>query len=453
MYHLTNNANFKLRKIRPANNSTLGGKWEPGIFLSRSVEAWVNGYGYWRPWVVEFDTTALEPGDLVFESGYAGEVLVKANAFGRLKLLRVVPLDAHCREVFGERGWTEDTSGTDFQTGDKLPDRQRPGEMRGYRYPGDARNEPPEWRKAYRKRVSNHARLKATQESIDSLFEAPQGLKLLVQITYESGDSGVYPALVSRETRPDCRRRGEWRLTLFDDHETEDGVLDGVVHINFNLKNLTLKDVYAVPNIRKSLAKAFGIMAGRAEDPVSSVKFSDGNPGTGYKPELYFEAAGKIDDCWMDPSGDMHPVEHTTHDEWARDYLLGKKGWSIDQGGGEKALYELGWIRLVLERGWLSGGPMTYQLYVSHGEKSPNRAQIAELERIGIEREFEVTIDGPGSSGYVLYKPPVVMAESWVDQIFEDWDPDELGAFWMTPGGELIPTEGQPQVPSQFTTL
>jgi len=63
-----------------------------------------------------------------------------------------------------------------------------------------------------------------------------------------------------------------------------------------------------------------------------------------------------------------------------------------------------------------------------------------------------VTIDGPGSSGYVLYKPPVVMAESWVDQIFEDWDPDELGAFWM-PGGELIPTEGQPQVPSQFTTL
>ena len=292
----------------------------------------------------------------------------------------------------------------------------------------------------------------STQESIDSLFEAPQGLKLLVQITYESGDSGVYPALVSRETRPDCRRRGEWRLTLFDDHETEDGVLDGVVHINFNLKNLTLKDVYAVPNIRKSLAKAFGIMAGRAEDPVSSVKFSDGNPGTGYKPELYFEAAGKIDDCWMDPSGDMHPVEHTTHDEWARDYLLGKKGWSIDQGGGEKALYELGWIRLVLERGWLSGGPMTYQLYVSHREKSPNRAQIAELERIGIEREFEVTIDGPGSSGYVLYKPPVVMAESWVDQIFEDWDPDELGAFWM-PGGELIPTEGQPQVPSQFTTL
>jgi hypothetical protein len=160
MYHLTNSANFKLRKVHPANNTTLGGVWEPGIFLARSVEAWVNGHGYWRPWVVEFDTAALEPGDLVFESGYSGEVLVKASAYSRLKVLRVVPLDAHCREVFGERGWTEDSFGTDFRSGEKLSDERARGEMRDYHYAGDARTEPEEWRKAYRKRVSKHAKMR-----------------------------------------------------------------------------------------------------------------------------------------------------------------------------------------------------------------------------------------------------------------------------------------------------
>ena len=54
MYHLTTRANFRLNpKMRAQNNSTLGGDWEPGIFLGESVEYWVNGYGYWRPWVVD----------------------------------------------------------------------------------------------------------------------------------------------------------------------------------------------------------------------------------------------------------------------------------------------------------------------------------------------------------------------------------------------------------------
>jgi hypothetical protein len=159
MYHLTTTADFKLRpRKRPTNNTTMGGSWESGIFLCRSPEAWVNGHGYWRPWVVEFDTTALEPGDLSFEKGYSGEVLVKASAYPRLRILRVVPLDAHCREIFGERGWTENSLGTDFRSGENLPAEQPRREMRGYRYPGDARNEPGDWQKAYSKRVSSHAK-------------------------------------------------------------------------------------------------------------------------------------------------------------------------------------------------------------------------------------------------------------------------------------------------------
>lgn len=154
MYHLTTRADFKLDpKARPQNNSTLGGDWEPGVFLGLSVEHWVNGFGYWRPWVVEFDTSALLHEDIVFSEG--GESLVSASAYPRLLIKRVVPLDAHCREQFGECGWTEQFFETDFRTG--LPISCAPGGQRGYHYAGDARQEPADWRKAYARRVKRYA--------------------------------------------------------------------------------------------------------------------------------------------------------------------------------------------------------------------------------------------------------------------------------------------------------
>ena len=156
MYQVTDTADFKLKPAkRPTNNSTLGGDWDPGIFLADSVEAWVNGYGYWRPWVVEFDVSGLQPGDYKFREGR--EVLVKAEAYPRLQLIRVVPLDAHCREIFGEYGWTEQFFETDFQTNEPI-DLSLRFPIRGYHYPGDARNESADWQAYYKKRVKDYAR-------------------------------------------------------------------------------------------------------------------------------------------------------------------------------------------------------------------------------------------------------------------------------------------------------
>lgn len=155
MYHLTTQADFKLDpKKRPRNNTTLGGDWAPGIFLGVDVEHWVNGFGYWRPWVVEVDTSGLTDGDVTFFEG--GEALVAAAAYPRLRIIRVVPLDAHCREVFGEHGWTESFFGTDFLTGQAI-DRSH-GAHRGYRYSGGVKLLSGEWRKAYARRVKIFAK-------------------------------------------------------------------------------------------------------------------------------------------------------------------------------------------------------------------------------------------------------------------------------------------------------
>lgn len=161
LYHLADKADFRLDPtFRPQNNTTWGGNYPPGIFLGSSVEAWVNGYGYWRPWVVEFEA----PSDLRqlegVSGGYSGEVFVPAEHFDRLRLVRVVPLDAHCREQFGDYGWTERWFGTTFDTEEPIPpeDENNYFRWRGYRYPGDARQADSGWRARYEKRVKEFER-------------------------------------------------------------------------------------------------------------------------------------------------------------------------------------------------------------------------------------------------------------------------------------------------------
>lgn len=152
LYHLADKVDFKLDpKRHPENNTTLGGNWpEAGIFLSDSVERWVNGYGYWRPWVVEFEVV----GSLDEFRGYSGEVFVPAEKYDQLRIKRVLPLDAHCREEFQDWGWTESYFETDFETNEPISGRL-PG---GYRYPGDARQVSATWQAYYKKRVTDFRR-------------------------------------------------------------------------------------------------------------------------------------------------------------------------------------------------------------------------------------------------------------------------------------------------------
>ena len=157
LYHLTDTVDFRLDpNYRPQNNTTWGGDLSPRIFLTPRVETWVNGYGYWRPWVVEF---SVDPAIYDFEwatGGYGGEVEVRAENYDMLRITRVLPLDAWCRETYGEFGWVEMWEERTFDTREviEIGSWSRPlNPPRGYRYPGDARRESASWQREYAERV------------------------------------------------------------------------------------------------------------------------------------------------------------------------------------------------------------------------------------------------------------------------------------------------------------
>jgi len=168
MYHLTTKVDFKLDpKKRPENNTTLGGSMPPGIFLGASVESWVNGYGYWRPWVVCFNVPTNADTFEGAVGGYSGELYVPAAFYDRLRIERVIPLDAWCREEYGSWGWVEEDDGLTFDTEQPItavPDTFHATSWdqiypwKGYRYPGDARQTDPAWQARYKKRVAKYGR-------------------------------------------------------------------------------------------------------------------------------------------------------------------------------------------------------------------------------------------------------------------------------------------------------
>jgi hypothetical protein len=146
LYHLTNKAKFKLDpNYAPTDNSIaiVDRSGNTGIYLARNVEPWVNGHGYWRPFVAEIlaDPSALE-NDTVGRWG--GEIFVPASRFDKLKVRRVIPLDAYAREEYGQHGWIENSLGIEFDTGNKITATSYEYPFRGYTYNGDVRMMSPE---------------------------------------------------------------------------------------------------------------------------------------------------------------------------------------------------------------------------------------------------------------------------------------------------------------------
>jgi hypothetical protein len=144
MYHLTDRAKFKLDpKKMPRDNSVSieDRSGRAGIYLGKNVEGWVNGYGYWRPFVVEFDVDPSVKDDPGVHGRYGGEMFIPAASFDKLTIKRVIPLDAHAREEYGEYGWIEDALEREFDTGNPIKQRgmlepyQRPFPG-GYHYTG-----------------------------------------------------------------------------------------------------------------------------------------------------------------------------------------------------------------------------------------------------------------------------------------------------------------------------
>lgn len=151
-YHLTERAKFKLDpKFAPADNAVAieDRSGQPGIYLGPDVERWVNGFGYWRPFVVEFKVDSSVMKDPGVHGRYGGELFVPATAFDKLTIQRIIPIDAYAREEYGEPGWIEGELGIEFDTGEPIPRQGAPGwaeawkKYKNYRYPGpDVRTMP-----------------------------------------------------------------------------------------------------------------------------------------------------------------------------------------------------------------------------------------------------------------------------------------------------------------------
>jgi hypothetical protein len=144
-YHLTERAKFKLDpKFTPSDNAIAieDRSGRPGIYLGQSVEKWVNGFGYWRPFVVEIKVDPSVMNDPGVHGRYGGEMFVPAASFDKLTIQRVIPIDAYARETYGQPGWIEEDLGVEFDTGNPIVRQGTPGwveaykKYKGYRYPG-----------------------------------------------------------------------------------------------------------------------------------------------------------------------------------------------------------------------------------------------------------------------------------------------------------------------------
>jgi GNAT superfamily N-acetyltransferase/8-oxo-dGTP pyrophosphatase MutT (NUDIX family) len=146
-YHLTDNEKFKLDPdYAPEDNAFAldDRSGRRGIYLAEEIEPWLNGKGYWRPFVVEFQVDPSVVNDPGVNGRWGGEMFVPSTSFDKLKVLRVIPLDAYCREEFKEYGWIEGDLGREFDTGKEIPEKySERKKLPGYKYTGpDVRDMP-----------------------------------------------------------------------------------------------------------------------------------------------------------------------------------------------------------------------------------------------------------------------------------------------------------------------
>lgn len=150
-FHLTDDPRFALNpEFVPEDNAlAIRPREAAGLYVAKDkgdIEKWINRYGYLRPFVVEIEA----PEGSVRDERWGGEGFLPADQFDEVRIKRVIPVDAHAREVFGDYGWVEDTIGRQFDTNEPTPQQQmfgprveRPGP--GYRYDGpDVRDMPDE---------------------------------------------------------------------------------------------------------------------------------------------------------------------------------------------------------------------------------------------------------------------------------------------------------------------
>ena len=151
-YHLTNRSRFKLDPtFEPQDNAFAieDRSGRPGIYLGTNVGHWLQAQGYWRPFLVELDVDPKVMDDPGIHGRWGGELFVPATSFDKIKIKRVIPIDAYAREEYGGWGWVERAVGRTFDTGEPIEEPPFNSPLsahypnKGYRYPGpDVRKMP-----------------------------------------------------------------------------------------------------------------------------------------------------------------------------------------------------------------------------------------------------------------------------------------------------------------------
>src|SRR5262245_44586047 len=156
LYDLTSKPKFKLnpRQVPADNALSISVRDRPGLYAaSGSVERWWNGYQYHRPYVAEIQV----PKGVAQEERWGGEKFIPGEEMHRATVSRVIPVDAHVRERYGESGWVEDWHGEAFDTGEPLTGGHTM--FPGYRYEGpDVREMTPEQHREHAKRTRQYAK-------------------------------------------------------------------------------------------------------------------------------------------------------------------------------------------------------------------------------------------------------------------------------------------------------
>lgn len=203
-YHITDNPRFNLNPAyAPEDNSIAiySRAGQQGIYLTQDVEKWVNGHNYVRPYVAEFHVDPSVKSQPGAHGRYGGELFIPATLFGKLRLTRVIPIDAYVREEFGEHGWIEAHHETEFDTGKPVA---RHGRFPNYHYTG------PDVRQMSQKQTDAHAaRWRAYMKGARGIDL--DGLDLTTSTkegpVFETGRPVTFTALHNNEKAPDFGNR------------------------------------------------------------------------------------------------------------------------------------------------------------------------------------------------------------------------------------------------------
>jgi hypothetical protein len=120
-YHVTDNPNFELSTTHRPHLNLEGGEdehREPGIHMAdhEGINRWMGTGGYIRPYMVELHAHPELDDHPDTEHGFARERYVPAKHYDKLKVHRVIPLDAWDREQ-GGYGHMEQSLGSEYDTG------------------------------------------------------------------------------------------------------------------------------------------------------------------------------------------------------------------------------------------------------------------------------------------------------------------------------------------------